>query len=410
MKVLGLGGNLGDRKELLREGIRRLSKNGVTVCKVSDLYESDALLLPGSDPSWNLPFYNIDIEIKTELTPHQLLKVAKEIEKDLGREFGKRWSPRPIDIDIILWDDLELSDDLLTIPHKSALERPFVLLPLNDLFNKTQHIGYEKIAGWRKNAPLSTKSIGKLYPDYVGILNVTPDSFSDGGKYNTLDAALKHTEELIKAGASVIDLGAESTRPNSKEIDEETELERLKSVLPKIKELTRENGALLSVDTRHTAIVRYAIEQGVDWINDVSAATDKELLKIVAASNAKYVLMHSLTVPPSEKTIPEDKDVVKELLNWTEEKLSELDGVGLSKERVIFDPGLGFGKTPKQCMELISRAEELHVLGLPVLFGHSRKSFIKSYLANGEDIDDKTKELSKTLATKCVEYLRVHQI
>ena len=242
----------------------------------------------------------------------------------------------------------------------------------------------------------------------IGIVNVTPDSFSDGGDSFSPEAAIAHARQLLTDGADILDIGAESTRPNATAIAPSQEWKRLEAVLSALV-----GEATISVDTRHAATAQRALELGVDWINDVSAASNEALIEAVANhSNAKYVLMHSLGLPADpSKTLTEDLDIVKELSAFAGEKIAWLESKNIAKNRIIFDVGIGFGKTAEQSVELIERIEEFRALGVPLYVGHSRKSFMKLYTdAPAIQRDELTLKFSEQLAAKKVDYLRVHNV
>lgn len=243
----------------------------------------------------------------------------------------------------------------------------------------------------------------------VGILNLTPDSFSDGGMYKTVHDAHAHVLRMVAEGARVIDIGAESTRPGATPITAEEEWRRLEPLLTLL--MRTEIPALISVDTRHSETAQRALALGVDWINDVSGCTP-EMVDVVRASSCRLVVMHSLTVPASrEHVLPEDADPVTAVRTWFQKKREELQREGIAADRIIFDPGIGFGKTAAQSLELIRRADELRIPGIELLFGHSRKSFLspQSNLSI-EEKDEATCAVSAYLAGKGVEYLRVHNV
>lgn len=415
MIILGLGSNLGDREALLREAIRRIGMiPNLTVTRVSYLYESDAMLLPDADPSWNIPYLNCNLAIKTSNSPEDILREAKRIEAEMGRHFGARWSPRPIDIDILQWDDLTYEAPTLNIPHIGLLQRPFALLPLADLYDGNPPLGKDVIINWQHEGgyPFNTRRIGRLYPQLVGILNVTPDSFSDGGQYQTLPQVVARVEELISEGASVIDVGAESTKPNATLISANEEWQRIEKILPSICEICKAKNILVSLDTRHPEVAQKASKLGINWLNDVSGCITPELINVLKESELKYVLTHSITIPPTkEDVLPLDCDVIKELISFAKEKIESLTQNGIARERILFDPGLGFGKTQKQNYEIVERAAELRQIGLPLFFGHSRKSFLQEEPRLPIDVlDEKTAQYSIKLADATVEYLRVHDV
>lgn len=235
----------------------------------------------------------------------------------------------------------------------------------------------------------------------VGIVNMTPDSFSDGGRGN----ALEHIAQLIAEGASVIDIGAESTRPNAMLISVEEEWNRLEPVVqPALKAWGGK--VQFSIDTRHAATAAKALALGVDWINDVSGGEEPEMWPLMRAyPQARYVLMHSLTVPANPMvTLAQEADVIEELLLFFATKLVEMQ---LEEHQVILDPGIGFGKTAEQSLQILRRIGELSVLRLPLLVGHSRKSCFGGPMENR---DGATLAASIYLARNRVEYLRVHAV
>jgi len=235
----------------------------------------------------------------------------------------------------------------------------------------------------------------------MGIVNFTPDSFSDGGKYNAVESALNHIDQLIQDGAHIIDIGAESTRPGAAALSAEEEWERLAPLFAAL-DISQ---SIFSLDTRHPENAKRALDKGFHWINDVSGFQDDAMIEAVKTSNCKLVVMHSLSVPADKnKVLPEDCDVIETLTQWIEKSSGELLASGIGKDRIIFDPGLGFGKTATQSWEIIERINELKNAGFPLLIGHSRKSFL------GAERDMNTLAVSKQLMVAGVEYLRVHDV
>lgn len=238
----------------------------------------------------------------------------------------------------------------------------------------------------------------------VGILNVTPDSFSDGGEYWRPNDALAAIERLVADGADVIDIGAESTRPGATPITHEEEWRRLAPVLTHLIQYT---GVEYSIDTCHPETARKALEHGVHWINDVSGLTH-DMASAVRQSSCKLVVMHSLSVP-ADITIVMDAslDAISEVFSFAQMRLQELENYGIARDRLIFDPGIGFGKTPAQSWALVHGIEHFLTLGVPLMVGHSRKSFLGGDLV---ERDAKTLEVSQTLVENGVKYLRVHDV
>ncbi len=236
----------------------------------------------------------------------------------------------------------------------------------------------------------------------MGILNVTPDSFSDGGKFDSVDAALKHTEEMIREGASVIDIGGESTRPGFQPVSAEEELQR---VIPVIERIRKEFDIPISVDTTKSEVAAAALNAGCEIINDINGLKgDPGIALQIAKYNAFGVLMHNKDNTEYTDLIP---DIKKDLLKTCEIAAD----AGIPKDRIILDPGVGFGKTREQNLQVINRLEEFKTLGYPVLLGTSRKSVI------GLTLDLPAEErLEGTLATtvfavmKGAAFVRVHDV
>lgn len=393
--AIGLGSNVGQRQQMIEQAIAQLQQiHAIKNMVVSTFIETAALLPPDAPKEWDMPFLNAVAICETTLTAHELLEVFQEIERQTGRSKQGLWSPRTLDLDLLLYDDMMLNDEELLIPHPEMLKRDFVMQPLIELAPQWIH-------------PVTRKAMADhTITQLMGIVNVTPDSFSDGGLAETTEAAVAHARELIAHGADLLDIGAESTRPNATPVSAEQEWQRLEPVLQALQSET-----VLSVDTRHEQTTINALSLGVEIINDVSAATNDGLIRAVANHDtAKYVLMHSLSVP-ADPSITLEGDVVDEVLSFAKDKIAYCESLGLAKSRIIFDVGIGFGKTAEQSLELIERICEFNVLGVPLLVGHSRKSFISLFTDKPpSQRDDLTVKFSKQMAAKAVEYLRVHNI
>ena len=236
----------------------------------------------------------------------------------------------------------------------------------------------------------------------MGILNVTPDSFSDGGKWNAADAALKHCEEMVKDGAAVIDVGGESTRPGYQPVSAEEEILR---VVPVIERIKKEFDVPVSVDTMKAAVAEESLKAGCDIVNDIwGLKKDPLMAEVIAKSNAFCVLMHNKDNTEYGNLIP---DVISEL----EESVQIALAAGIHKDRIILDPGVGFGKNREQNLEVINRLEDFHETGYPILLGASRKSVIGLTLDLPAD-----ERLEGTLVTtvmavmKKIPFVRVHDV
>ncbi len=435
MVILGLGSNLGNRAIHLKRAISRLSRGrgaALQDVELSRIYESPALTPSGAPAAWDLPYLNCVLSGETTLEPGDLLRHVQEIEISLGRRGHERWAPRVIDIDILWWAGNEVRSAGLTIPHPEILKRPFVLEPLRDLIPRTILDG-ETIEAHASRVA-ARASVGKALlpavhspesdfevtcPTLMGILNVTPDSFSDGARFMEPEVALGHARRLVDEGAGIIDLGAESTRPDGGAVDPTSEWARVGPVLRGLLELQDELRSLgprgpfqISIDSRNPSTVRSALEIGVDILNDVTGFRHPEMLELAKDTDIPLVFMHSLSIPVVKgESIPQDQDAVEFLIAWAQERLGEFERRGIARHRLIFDPGIGFGKTVGQNWHILEHVERFHDLGIPLLVGHSRKSFLEAVTDKpSAERDAETLVISKALAAQGVEILRVHDV
>lgn len=211
-------------------------------------------------------------------------------------------------------------------------------------------------------------------PRVMGVVNVTPDSFSDGGRYDDPGRAVEHALALVAEGADVLDIGGESTRPGSRPVPLEVECER---VLPVVQRLAREAAVPLSIDTTKAEVARRSIELGATWINDTSAGRDDpEMLAVAAASRATFVCMHRLGTPADMQRAPSYDEPVREVVDFLRSSAALCLQAGIEAPKILVDPGIGFGKRLEHNLELLRRLVELRSLGLPLLLGVSRKAFI----------------------------------
>ncbi len=429
MVILGLGSNTGDRLAHLRKARELLSLiPKLTLQQVSPLYISDALLPDQAPDSWDRPYLNLAIKCETRLQPQDLLHQLKNVEYTIGRKPLKRhWGPRAIDIDILIWDDLCYEDETLRIPHTQLPERPFALWPLADLAPNWIYPGEgpyhgktaaEICARWGSRfsgeAPLHTKQILHRIdtPRLVGILNLTPDSFSDGGQAQGIQTALRKAYELAGNGAEILDLGAEATNPDALPLDPETEWERLEPVLDAVKNELKYMllPPHISIDTRHPETAEKALRKGIDWINDVSGLENPRMRELVAASRSDCVVMHNLGIPAARnRVLPFHQNPVTEIHCWAEKRLEALETCGIPRDKIIFDLGIGFGKSAEHSFDLLKNLIPFHSLKTRLLIGHSRKSFMDLLTpARPADRDLETAILAIHLAKQGVDYLRVH--
>jgi dihydropteroate synthase len=247
-------------------------------------------------------------------------------------------------------------------------------------------------------------------PTVMGIVNVTPDSFSDGGLFLDPDAAVAQGERLAAEGAAIVDVGGESTRPGADPVSEDEELRR---VLPVVEQLVRPGGPRISIDTAKLAVARAALDAGATVVNDVSAfRASPDLAGLVADAGADCCLMHMLGEPRTMQLDPRYDDVVYEVRAFLEERLAFAIDQGVPEERVWLDPGIGFGKTVEHNLELLRRLDEIVAIGRPVVIGTSRKSFL-GRLVGGRSENER---LPGTIATNVIAYergasvFRVHDV
>ncbi len=244
----------------------------------------------------------------------------------------------------------------------------------------------------------------------MGVVNVTPDSFSDGGRYADPGRAVAHALELIAQGADLIDVGGESTRPGSRGVTADEELGR---VLPVVRALARDGGVSISVDTSKAAVARACLDAGAHVINDVTAMTgDPDMVEVVRARGAGVVLMHMQGTPQTMQLAPTYADVVVDIYRYFARRLQSLAGVGIDPARAVIDPGIGFGKTLEHNLELLAGLERFQELDRPVCLGVSRKGLLGKLL--GQPVAQRQ---AGSLAVAChalargaVQVLRVHDV
>ncbi len=245
-------------------------------------------------------------------------------------------------------------------------------------------------------------------PNIMGVLNLTPDSFSDGGKFNTSKKGLKHALEMFDSGANIIDIGGESTRPGSKAIDNKTEWKRIEKV---IKLLSKK--IPISLDTRKSEIMKSGIKYGVKIINDVSGLDyDSETTDVLKKYKIPFVIQHSQGTPENMQNKPKYKNELLDIYDFFDQKIKFLKRIGIKHNNIIIDPGIGFGKNLKHNINLISNISIFHSLGFPILVGNSKKRFIKEIAGN----NDSKNRIGGTVASSIylmmqgVQILRIHDV
>lgn len=270
--------------------------------------------------------------------------------------------------------------------------------PLAERF--PQRAEYWQIAGQR--LPLTRR------PLLMGIVNVTPDSFSDGGRFFDPARAVEHALQLVAAGADILDIGGESTRPYATPVSAAEEIRR---VVPVITALQSQTAVPLSIDTSKPEVAQRALAAGAAIINDVAGLRDPEMLRVAAASTAGICAMHMQGDPQTMQDAPRYDDVVQDILAYLRQRRDELTAAGIDPQRIALDPGVGFGKTHQHNLDLLAACWRFHELGAPLLLGPSRKGFIAKVLGDKQlDRTPGTIGTSLSLAMQGVQVLRVHDV
>mmetsp|Transcript_25631 Transcript_25631/g.38337 ORF Transcript_25631/g.38337 Transcript_25631/m.38337 type:complete len:479 (-) Transcript_25631:727-2163(-) len=363
-------------------------------------------------------FLNGAVEVETKLSPHALLRRLKDVESQIGRNLdGMRNGPRPIDLDIIYYSignderqqesststlhgGIIIQSKNLEIPHPRMAEREFVLSPLCDLgptvIHPSMKLSSQKLLDSVSNSsnddnlnlhqqpaatqvlPLPRNRMLSFSETHImGILNVTPDSFSDGGNYEgSVELAVEQALQMEADGASIIDVGGESTRPGAKEVNIDVELKR---TIPVIRQIRKVSDIPISIDTRHAEVAKAAIEAGADIVNDVSGGTHDDLmLQTVSKLQVPMVLMHMRGNPETMQTMTQYDNVVSEVSSSLTELSKMAEKAGIPRWLQVLDPGIGFAKDVEQNLSLLKNVSVMRELvnRCPLLLGPSRKGFI----------------------------------
>lgn len=382
---LALGTNLGNRLANLQNAVSEISKF-FTIKTMSHVIETSAILPEYAPTNWDINFFNMVIAGTTSCSPSEFLSKIKGIEKKFGRDSdSEKWSPRIIDIDIISYYGLEIKTDFLIIPHKEIKNRDFLQYLLTE-------IGHEIPDDIKIDIDdYSAINHFVLNPKLVGIVNITPDSFSDGGSFFDEQKGESQARKLYQDGATVLEFGAQSTRPGYIEVPPSEEISRLSKVLERCRNID-----CISIDTYFDEVVEYAINKhdNIKWINDQKSQLKSETIKLIAERNLKLVVMLHGTD-----------------FSWITNRVNELKNFGMKNENIIVDPGIGFGKSKRQNIETIKNIKMLKDMNCEIMLGHSRKSFI-SFFSNelAKDRDIETIAISSFAKDAEINYLRVHNI
>ncbi|KAI9375327.1 Dihydropteroate synthase-like protein [Aspergillus egyptiacus] len=398
---IALGSNVGERVEMIERACLEMDKAGIKVRRTSSLFETAPMYYLDQSP-----FMNGVCEVETGLEPLELLDALQSIEIKLGRKKLIDKGPRTIDLDILLYGRQTFSHDRLNIPHKLMLERDFVLRPLSQLIpndippipgHSTSYLSHLKSLPPPEPTPVATTHISSRFPPLhssdpnrpthvMAILNLTPDSFSDGGKHPPTDlSTLTETvRNFIRAGATIIDIGGESTRPGSVPVGEEEELRR---VIPAIRHIRTSipeaSNIAISIDTYRARVAEEACAAGADIINDVSAGLlDPEMLPAAARTGKSIILMHMRGSPSTMTKLTDyPNGVIQDVGTELRARIAAAEAAGIRRWRIILDPGLGFAKNQPEDLTILRDLNKLRteVEGLeyfPWLMGPSRKRFI----------------------------------
>ncbi|KAL2349138.1 hypothetical protein Fmac_003138 [Flemingia macrophylla] len=408
--VIALGSNVGERLHNFKEALKLMRSSGINITRHACLYETAPAYVTDQPR-----FINSAVRGVTKLGPHELLSTLKRIEKDLGRTNGIRYGPRPIDLDILFYGKYKVRSDILTIPHERIWERPFVMGPLMDLLGSS--IDSDTVATWHSfsghsgglsglwedlggESLIGEEGMYRVMPvasglldwskrtSVMGILNVTPDSFSDGGNFLSVESAVSQVRLMISEGADMIDIGAQSTRPTASRISVEEELGRLIPVLEAVVSMPEVEGKLISVDTFYSEVASEAVSKGAHLINDVSAGQlDSNMFKVMADLDVPYVAMHMRGDPSTMQNSENLKydNVCKEISSELYSRVREAEISGIPAWRIMIDPGIGFSKKTEHNLEILMRLphireeiarRSLAISHAPMLIGPSRKRFL----------------------------------
>ncbi|EME79075.1 uncharacterized protein MYCFIDRAFT_143607 [Pseudocercospora fijiensis CIRAD86] len=428
---IALGSNVGDRLDAIEQACVALEKDHtIRILETSPLYETKAMYVEDQES-----FLNGVCKIQTDLSPMQLLDHLQAIEHDLGRVKIIDKGPRNIDLDILTYGWDVIRSDRLTVPHPLMHEREFVLRPLSELSPRKWQTSLQWLhelsplePPMYAMTPLSpgSDSLRPLKPQrrttVMSILNVTPDSFSDGGDNLSSDMeALRQTVAThIADGATIIDIGGQSSRPNAPDITADEEISRILPAIEAIKSLPEASNITISVDTYRASVAEAAIKAGAHIINDISAGTlDSEMLPTIARLRCTYIMMHMRGTPAtmqSEENTSYPNGLIRTIASELQSRLQAAQEAGIRRWRIILDPGIGFAKTTEQNAELLGNFSELRnwsgLATYPWVVGSSRKTFIGNLtgVAEAKERVEGTAATVTAAVAGGAEIVRVHDV
>ena len=436
---IALGSNLGDRAGHLARALAALAaEDGCTVVDTAFLYETPAAYVT-DQPA----FLNSACTVYTDLSPRALLQALKRIEVALGRTPTLRYGPRVVDLDILFYDDVELSEPDLIIPHALLHEREFVLRPLCDIAPSHEHPGLQKTV---EHLLLHLKDHGPVWrvlpvgngtvwrwgerTRVMGIVNASPDSFSDVGRFADAEAAAAHALQLVADGADIIDVGGMSSRPHAPDVSPDAEAARVVEVIRRIRAAGVAGASVpISVDTFRASVARQALEAGATFINDISGGTrDPEMLNVMAHAGVPVCLMHMRGDAATMTTVAAKtyatgggasssaNAVVAGVCHELGARVQDALAAGVYRWNIVVDPGLGFAKQPEQSLDLVRNLRGLvgpgtELAGFPTLVGPSRKGFVGAVVHR--DVDGRawgTAATCAALVAAGVDIVRVHDV
>ncbi|DBA85065.1 TPA: hypothetical protein ACH3X2_005790 [Trebouxia sp. C0005] len=440
--AIAFGSNMGDSVANIQAAVRQLPTLGIQVVRQSRLYESAPAYVT-DQPT----FVNGAIAALTPLQPLELLDALKTVEAASGRNFaGQRFGPRPLDLDIIFYSNQHVQHDRLCIPHPRWQERDFVKAPLLDLFTPEEDLSHspwqglaEKLAAvrniWRPNKGGEVMSAPDLQPFIplpdlpnwpwqqrtwiMGILNATPDSFSDGGQVKGVLGAVEHACMMVKQGADIVDVGGQSTRPGATRLTTAEEVQRVVPVIRAMRETKALQKVPISIDTFDAEVASQAVAAGAHMVNDVSGGLmDPNMHAQVARLNVPYILMHMRGNPSTMQSMTQYTDTCLEVGQEMQVQAEAAMNAGIEPWRIILDPGVGFAKTGQGNLEVMCGLQQIRsqlkgcLQGMPLLLGPSRKGFLGKLTgrANAADRDYATAAAAAMCISRGANIIRAHNV